>query len=124
MNMKKLEMYRLSLPLNYDERVEVWELGAYADKNQDLYKSRLLPIEKELRSQTKKGIFDFEKSVKLWRYWADDANKRYKAQFDYSFSTKVCQQVAIDKAHDYIFQWDDLHYCSRTGSQYAQLISK
>ena len=97
MNMKKLD------------RLEVWEmnakeLGLYADKNQDLYKARLLPIEKNLDRKLKKGIFDFEDSVKLWRWWADGANMRHEAQFKFSFSTKVRQQVAVDKANAWIIK--------------------
>ena len=53
------------------------ELKAYGDSNAQLYFSRKLPIIKNLEKKYKKGTFDFEKSIKLWRYFVDDLMQRY-----------------------------------------------
>ena len=96
-----------SKELNYGEQVEANELRAYGDNNYDLYRSRGVPMQKNLDRKINKGVFDFDKSVKLWRYWTDDANKRYKADQGVSFSTKVRQHVAFNKALDYVLDLDD-----------------
>jgi len=97
----------MHIELNNGEQVEANELRAYGDNNYDLYRSRGVPMQKNLDRKINKGVFDFDKSVKLWRYWTDDANKRYKADSGYSFSTKVRQDVAFNKALDYVLDLDD-----------------
>ena len=97
----------MHIELNNGEQVEANELRAYGDNNYDLYRSRGVPMQKNLDRKINKGVFDFDKSVKLWRYWTDDANKRYKADSGYSFSTKVRQDVAFNKALDYVLNLDD-----------------
>lgn len=57
------------------------ELADYATNHGDLYRQRITPIIANLQRKLKRGAYDAEKAVKLWRYAADDAAKRYAAEF-------------------------------------------
>lgn len=47
----------------------------------DLYRQRTTSIIDNLAKKYAKGQYDKAKALKLWRYWADDASKRYAAEF-------------------------------------------
>jgi len=102
--------------LNDDERDQLEELEDFADSQWSLYLSREIPIQKNLQRKIDKGIFDFDKSVKLWRYWADDANQRYKKALESyhplsgkkPFSTNVRHYLAFKKAYQFLNGLEDL----------------
>ena len=57
------------------------ELKAFGDSDSQLYFSRKLPIIKNLEKKYKKGTYDFEKSIKLLRYFVDDLMQKYHKQY-------------------------------------------
>lgn len=83
------------------------ELRLYADNDADLYRQREVPIRENLKKKVAKGTYDHALAVKLWRYWADDAAKRYIEEFGTDndmgivFSTATRQAVAQEKADDF-----------------------
>ena len=79
------------------------ELYLCAENNySELYETREIPIMKNLGKKIDKGIFDFEKSKILWKYWVDDVNKKYKEDFGYSFSVSDRKAVAEIKASSFL----------------------
>jgi hypothetical protein len=59
---------------------EAQELVLFGENDSDLYRQRTVPIQKNLSKKFVKGVYDSQLAVKLWKYWADDAAKRYSAQ--------------------------------------------
>lgn len=57
------------------------ELYLYITNDGDLYKQMTEPIQKMLMKKIKKGIFDYDRSVKAWMNLADHAAHRYIAEF-------------------------------------------
>ena len=53
------------------------ELDLYAENTSELY-PRKKAILANLAKKAKKGTYDASKAPKLWRYWVDDAAKRYR----------------------------------------------
>jgi len=72
-------------PKEVDE-VAVRELVLYAENDADLYRQSALPIIANLQRKVKKGTYDAELAIKLWRYHADRAAKKYIQEFDGEFS--------------------------------------
>jgi len=57
------------------------ELLLFATNDAQLYRSRITPIIENLKKKIKKGTYDKVLALKLWRYAADDAAKRYNKEF-------------------------------------------
>lgn len=57
------------------------ELALYAQNNGDLYRSRITPIIDNLRRKVAEGTYRADLALKLWRYAADDAAKRYNKEY-------------------------------------------
>jgi desulfoferrodoxin (superoxide reductase-like protein) len=55
----------------------VREIQLFADNDYQLYRSRKVPILKNLTKKFKKGTFDLDRSAKLWEYYVTDALQRY-----------------------------------------------
>lgn len=72
-------------PQGVDE-VAVRELVLYAENDGDLYRQSALPIIANLQRKVKKGTYDPELAIKLWRYHADRAAKKYTQEHDGEFS--------------------------------------
>tara|TARA_B100000780_G_scaffold55147_1_gene34640 strand:- start:177 stop:533 length:357 start_codon:yes stop_codon:yes gene_type:complete len=53
------------------------ELDSFIQNDEDLYRRRFMPIISNIKSKIKRGIYDHEKSIKLWMYLVDDAAKAY-----------------------------------------------
>jgi|TARA_B110000444_G_scaffold238702_1_gene252506 hypothetical protein len=53
------------------------ELDSFIQNDEDLYRRRFMPIISNIRRKMKKGVYDHEKSIKLWMYLVDDAAKAY-----------------------------------------------
>ncbi len=60
---------------------EATELYFYAINDGRLYTQQREPIEKNLQRKYDKGIYDAEKAVKLWGYFAETAAKKYFHEF-------------------------------------------
>lgn len=56
---------------------EAHELVLYAENDYQLYSQSAVPIMKNLTRKHKKGVYDPELAVKLWKYHADRAAKKY-----------------------------------------------
>ena len=57
------------------------ELYLYALNDERLYTHQREHIEANLEKKFAKGIYDREKAVTLWKYFADNAAKRYHQEF-------------------------------------------
>lgn len=67
-------------PRQVDE-VYAREIFLFGQNDGDLYRSRTTAIIDNLAKKYVKGTYDKALARKLWRYWADDAAKRYAAEF-------------------------------------------
>lgn len=56
-----------------------YELGFVIENYEPLYK-QLMAIEENMRRKMKRGTYDFEKSIKGFRYVADAAARYYKRE--------------------------------------------
>lgn len=72
----------------------VRELQLCAENDADLYRQRLTPIYKNLARKKHKRIYKHKLAVKLMRYAVDEANKKYKKDFGYSFNPATRDKVA------------------------------
>lgn len=64
----------------YDDEALAHDIELYAENNADLHRQRYIPILKNLKKRLDKGTFDMEKSVTLWKYYVEDADKRYQKE--------------------------------------------
>ena len=76
----------------------VEELVLYAGNDGDLYRQRRQPIEKNLQSKFDKGDYVADKAVNLWRYFTDEAAKKYAKEYGGSFSVADRQAAALELA--------------------------
>ena len=89
------------------------ELHLYADNHADLHRQRMTPIHKNLRNKMASGKYDHDKAKKLFKYAADDAAKRYKADHGHHFDVKTRKAVAskmADQFHDEAKSGDHDHH--------------
>jgi hypothetical protein len=61
---------------------EARELQLYIENDLRLYHSQEVPIIKNLLRKMKRGVYDHEKSVKLWGYLIEIGAKKYAREFD------------------------------------------
>lgn len=87
---------------------EARELQLFCENDGDLYRQQVQPIEKNLKRKMEKGIYDHEKSKKLWGYLADNCARKYAKEFSYSsvpwhkvFSTADRREVAKNFADSF-----------------------
>lgn len=59
------------------DAVAAHELYLFAINEPELYRQRIVPVINNLRKKVKKGVYRADLALKLWRYVADDAAKRY-----------------------------------------------
>jgi hypothetical protein len=60
---------------------EVRELQLFCENDSQLYRQQVQPIEKNLKKKVAKGVYDHEKSKKLWGYLADNCARKYVKEF-------------------------------------------
>jgi predicted nucleic acid-binding Zn-ribbon protein len=60
---------------------EAYELYLYLENDADLYRQQYTPILKNLINKAHRGVYDHDKSVKLWMYLVDAAAKKYQQEF-------------------------------------------
>lgn len=84
------------------DAVAARELFLFATNDGDLYYSRVTPIIANLARKIAAGTYDQALALKLWRYAADDAAKRYTAQFGGAFNvaTRGATAVKLDGYYD------------------------
>lgn len=61
--------------------IDARELQLYGENDSSLYTQRQKPIEQNLLRKMRAGTYSSAAAVKAWRYWADDAAKRYTKEF-------------------------------------------
>lgn len=76
------------------------ELFLYATNDGDLYRQSALPIIANLQRKVKKGVYDAELAIKLWRYHADKAAQKYNKEFGGTF-TPATRDLAAKELRDY-----------------------
>jgi hypothetical protein len=92
---------------------EARELLLTCENDGDLYRQQVQPIEKNLKRKMEKGIYDHEKSKKLWMYLADNCARKYAKEYGDGrpwhkmFSTADRREVA--KAFADSFRDEHLH---------------
>lgn len=77
------------------------ELVLYADNDADLYRQSATPIMINLTRKWNKEIYDSERAVKLWKYHADRAAKKYASDFGYKFSVAERKEAAREFEADW-----------------------
>ena len=60
---------------------EARELLLFCENDGDLYRQQVQPIEKNLTRKRAKGVYDHQKSIKLWTYLADNCARKYVKEF-------------------------------------------
>jgi len=64
-----------------DVSPEAWELILYAETRAEMMPNRDHIIKNVIR-KINRGVYDKSKAPALWKYWMDDAAKRYTKEFD------------------------------------------
>lgn len=88
----------------YDEQVDkeaVRELKLYEENNSDLYFKSKKPIYENLDKKRAKGIYDKDKSEKLFKYHADRSSKAYEKEYGHKFSVAERKEVAKELREEY-----------------------
>jgi len=84
------------------DRNEVIELKLFIENDPRLYKSKLVPIVKNIQRKMKSDKYDHKKAPKLWMYLVKEGQKLYSKEFDgLKFGTDVHKQVAQELADEY-----------------------
>ena len=73
------------------------ELDLFAENTSELY-GQFKSIIANLTRRIDKGTYDPALAPKLWRYWYDEAARRYKREFGYQFPPAVRQAAAEARA--------------------------
>jgi hypothetical protein len=87
--------------------IEARELLLFIENDGDLYRQRIVPIQKNLKRKMDKGIYEPEKAIKLWMYLVQDGAKKYQKEFGNNkrfgsmFSKQDKEQVAKELAEQY-----------------------
>jgi hypothetical protein len=90
--------------LNEPDHVEASELAIYATNDGQLYRQRAQPIIKNLALKMRRGTYNADLALKLWLYLADDAAKKYRAEFHmiggFSKATRIAAAQQIQAHYD------------------------
>lgn len=87
--------------------VESIELTLFANNDDGLYNQRIVPVVKSLAKKYAAGKYDHEKAIKLWRYVADDAAKRYAKEFGGVWNTMFTVADRNETARQLADDWMD-----------------
>lgn len=97
----------------YDDELQAEDVELFAENNSQLYNSRYLPILKNLKKKLDKGTFDLEKSAILWKYYWEDADKRYQKEVlhrnpnGFVLSVNDRKLLSMKKAKEIKEEYDD-----------------
>ena len=83
-------------PQGRQAHLEANELYILAKNDYELHTQRELPIIKNLDRKVARGVFDYEKSVKLWGYLIADVNRKYKLNVGPAGRDIAARRFAID----------------------------
>lgn len=61
----------------YQDKDAAREIQLFADNDYQLYESQRLPILKNLAKKYQKGTFNIDRAADLWKYYVDNALKKY-----------------------------------------------
>jgi len=67
-------------PESYDDYHLAHDVELFAENDGNLYRQRYIPIIKNLKKKKDKGTFNEELAATLWKYYWEDADKRYQKQ--------------------------------------------
>jgi len=104
------------------------DLFLYISSDRDLHSQNIIPIRKNLVNKMEKGIFDFEKSVKLWMHLVDAGAKKYNVEFgpddakvfDRATRLAVAEELAKEFVTEYeLGNYDELKKSKREALQYS-----
>jgi len=88
---------------------EQTELKLFIDNDGDLYRQQTTSITKNLQRKLAKGVFDKEKSKKLWMYLVESGAKKYAKEFGGEwhkiFSMADRKAVAAELADDFASEY-------------------
>jgi hypothetical protein len=88
---------------------EQTELKLFIDNDGDLYRQQTTSITKNLQRKLAKGVFDKEKSKKLWMYLVENGAKKYAKEFGGEwhkiFSMADRKAVAAELADDFASEY-------------------
>lgn len=97
----------------YDDELQAEDVELFAENDSQLYNSRFLPIIKNLKKKLEKGTFDVNKAAILWKYYWEDADKRYQKQVlhrnpsGFVLSVNDRKLLSKKKAQEIKEQYDD-----------------
>lgn len=97
---------------SYDDYEAARDVELFAENNQQLYKSRWIPIIQNLKRKKDKGVFDEDKAAILFKYYVEDADKKYQKEINgntpkgYFLSVKDRKLLSKKLAHDFTFMSD------------------
>lgn len=94
------------------DSIAAHELALYAINDSGLYRQQIQPIILNLRRKIKRGVYDPILALKLWRYAADNAAKRYNKEYSgrtagYGIFSVATRELAAKEIAD--------HYSSEVG---------
>lgn len=95
------------------DHVAVRELHLFLTNTDKLYEDRMIPIIKNLIRKINSGIYDHEKSKKLWYAFATSGGKLYGEIFGMNppnFPTDVRRAVASEMADDFLDEYTSGEY--------------
>ena len=81
------------------------ELRLYIDNDEQLYRSQLVPIIKNVQRKMKSGKYNHDLAPKLWQYLVDNGARKYCKTFGgqvrYTFPKAERVQLAQNYADEY-----------------------
>lgn len=86
------------------------EIAIWAENEHNLYNQRIWPIVQNLARKRVKGTYDEKLALKLWKYAADDAAKRYSAVHGGTYNVPTRLVIAQILAEDYAESVKDQAY--------------
>lgn len=93
------------------------ELVLHGDNTQHLYRTSHIPIVKNLEKKQKKGVYDHEKSKKLWKYHADRAAQSYAREHGHP-GAKWHEMFSTKDRKDAASHWADSHHTEMTAGNF------
>jgi hypothetical protein len=78
----------------------VRDLVLYADNDGDLYRQSTAPVQKNLSKKWVKGTYNHDLAIKLWKYHADRAAKKYAQEFGGGVASPAVRKAAAKEFAD------------------------
>lgn len=104
--------------------VESMELVTFADNDLVLYRQKILPVMKNLSKKYVAGIYDHDLAVKLWKYVADAAAKRYCSEYGYGYDMRWNKVFSVADRNEAARKMADDWLDEMKGGQFEGLTDK